>query len=74
MNQVVQSVHDKIDKDNSKFDDLQETYVLFTRIPKLDMAEIPDPKNESNLHNNITQKLQIFANKHFETEQDDSNP
>ena len=36
------------------------------------MADIPDPKNESNLHNNITEKLQIFAKKHFEIEQDDT--
>ena len=61
-------MHDKIDKDASKFDDLQETYVLFSKIPKLDMSEIPDPKNEGSLHNNITQKLQVFATKHFETE------
>ena len=35
------------------------------------MSEIPDPRNEDHLHNNITQKLQIFAKKHFEIEQDD---
>ena len=33
------------------------------------MSEIPDPKNEGSLHNNITQKLQVFATKHFETEE-----
>ena len=33
------------------------------------MSEIPDPKNEGSLHNNITQKLQVFATKHFEAEE-----
>ena len=44
--------------DESRFDDLQEAYILFTKTPKFDTSGFPE---ESKLQEKITRKLQEFA-------------
>ena len=59
MHKVINAVEER------KFDDLQEAYILFTKMPKFDTSGFPD---ECKLQEKITWRLEEFAHRHFETE------
>ncbi len=61
--QKMQTVINSVDE--SKFDDLQEAYILFTKTPKFDTSGFPE---ESKLQAKITQRLEELAQRHFEAE------
>ena len=58
MQTVINSVNE------SKFDDLQEAYILFTKTPKFDYTG----PEESKIQEKISKKIDEFARRHFEVE------